>query len=86
MNLRDGKATEDEWTTLLQRSTTASNTSDFESAVHLFYSQVKVSHYIMSALGKLGTTIARINAAHFGAAASATPSDQAGGLEPVILQ
>lgn len=38
MNLRDGKVTEDDWTTLLQRSpTTASNISDFESAVHLFY-------------------------------------------------
>lgn len=38
MNLRDGKVTEGDWTTLLQRSlTTASNISDFESAVHLFY-------------------------------------------------
>ena len=38
MNLCDGKVTEDNWTTLLQRSpTTAINVSDFESAVHLFY-------------------------------------------------
>ena len=39
----------------------------------------------MSAFSKLGTPIARINAAHSGAAASATSSDQAGGLEPVIF-
>lgn len=39
----------------------------------------------MSTLSKLGTPIARINAAHSGAAASATPLDQAEGLELVIF-
>lgn len=39
----------------------------------------------MSTHSKLGTPIKRINAAHSGAAASATPPDQAGGLEPVIF-
>ena len=56
MNLRDGKVTEDEWTTLLQRSpTTANNMSDFESAVHLFNSNLKVSHYNMSARNITGS-------------------------------
>ena len=86
LRLRDGKSTEDDWTTLLQRTPAiANNANDFNDVTHLFYKKEHVAEYNYEAITKLGTPIARINAIHSCTAAAMAKSDEAGGLEPVIF-
>ena len=71
LRLRDGKTNEDDWKLLLQRSPhTATNTSDFSEAVHLFYDKSSVAQHNLAKLQSLGKPIARINAIHTHSAAS----------------
>ena len=86
LRLRDGQSTEDDWTTLLQRTpTVANNANTFKEAIHLYYKKEQVAQYNHEAITKLGSPIAQINAIHSCAAATSAKSDNAGGLEPVIF-
>ncbi len=85
LRLRDGKVTEDDWKTLLQRSPHhATNANEFADAVRLFYDKASVAKYNLQKLHNLGTPIARINAIHSNHAAAAATPDDACGLQPVI--
>ena len=86
MRLRDGLSTEADWKTLLEHTpTNATNATQFENAIHLFYKKDSVAQLNIEALAKLSNPIARINAVHSSRSASLANSDQAGGLQPVIF-
>lgn len=86
MRLRDGKSTENDWHTLLERTPAqATNVHEFTNSIHLYYKKDGVAQYNYEAIIKLGTPIARINALHSCATAASTKTDDAGGLEPVVF-
>ena len=82
LRLRDGKSTEDNWTTLLQRTPAiANNANDFNDVTLILQKKEHVAKYNYEAITKLGTPIARINTIH----SCTAKSDEAGGLQPVIF-
>ena len=84
--LRDGQTTEEDWAKLLTRTpTNASDASRFDDAIHLFYNKDKVNFFNVTELNKLSTPIARINAIHSSSLAAAAKSDDAGGLDSMVL-
>ena len=86
LRLRNGQSTEDDWTTLFKHTpTTANNAIEFTDALHLFYKKEHVAKYNHEVITKLGSPIARINAINSCTAAASAKSDDAGGLQKVIL-
>ena len=84
LRLRDGKATNQDWKALLQRSPhNASNVNEFTDAVRLFYDKESVAKYNLEKLHTLETPIARVNAINSNHAATTASSDDACGLQPV---
>lgn len=83
LRLRDGKSTESDWKTILQRTpSNANNANEFTMPPHLFYKKEDVAKHNYEAVAKLGTPIARINAINSSTIAAST---DACGLEPIIL-
>ena len=86
LRLRNGESTEEDWQLLLSRSPSAiTNLTEFNDAVHLFYNKDKVAQFNAQKLNSLGTPIARINAVYSCSSAASAKTDDAGGLEPVLL-
>ena len=84
--IRNGKVTHDHWQTLLTRSPLkASNSADFDAAIHLFFDKQSVAEYNYQQLHKLGNTIARIEAMNSDHTAKVTNSDEAGGLDCMLF-
>ena len=84
--LRDGQTTEEDWAKLLTRTpTNATDSSRFNDAIHLFYNKDKVNFFNVKELNKLSSPIARINAVHSSSLAAAAKSDDAGGLDSMVL-
>lgn len=76
LRLRDGCTTEQDWAQLLTRTpANATNISEFDNAIHLFYDKQSVAQVNINSLTKLGTPIARINAIHSCSAAASAKSE-----------
>ena len=87
LRLRDGQSTQDDWTTLCQRTPQHVNMSDFTDAPRLHFDKLSVAKYNFEKLKNLGSQIARISrsAIHLGRNAKNAKSDDAGGLDAVIV-
>jgi len=85
LRLRNGESTEEDWQLLSRSPSAITNLTEFDDAVHLFYNKDKVAQFNAQKLNSLGTPIARINAVHSCSSAASAKSDDAGGLEPVLL-
>ena len=87
LRLRDGQSTQDDWTSLCQRTPQHVNMSDFTDAPRLHFDKLSVAKYNFEKLKNLGSQIARISrsAIHLGRNAKNAKSDDAGGLDAVIV-
>ena len=85
LRLRDGQSTQDDWTTLCQRTPQHANMSDFTDAPRLYFDKLSVEKYNFEKLKNLGLQIARISAIHSGRNAKNAKSNDAGGLDAVIF-
>ena len=85
LRLRNGEVTEDDWKHLMTRTPAqVSDTSPFDTALHLFPTVEAVVEHNVSKLHTCGQPIATIKAVHSGPNASKGSSDDAGGLEPTV--
>ena len=87
LRLRDGQSTQDDWTTLCQRTPQHVNMSDFTDAPRLHFDKLSVGKYNFEKLKNLGSQIARISRStiHLGRNPKNAKSDDAGGLDAVIV-
>ena len=85
MRMRNGQVTEDDWKLLLQRSTKNLLMDEFNDAIRLYFEKKSVAEYNNQKLLENGQPVAKIKAKHSGHRASATTSDEAGGLEAVLF-
>jgi hypothetical protein len=86
MRMRNGEVTEEDWKLLLEHSKTNVPMDQFiDDAIRLYFDKKSVAEYNYEKLLQLGQPIAKIQAEHSGHGASAATSDQAGGLDAVLL-
>ena len=86
LRLRKGELTLDDWKLLLTRQpSNIDNSSYFEDATRLFYSNEQVANYNHVQLTKLANPIAHVNARHSSPTAKKLPPDELSGLEPVVF-
>ena len=85
LRLRNAETTVDDWKCLMTRTPVeVGDVRDFDNALHLYPTTEAVAEYNVSKLRANGQPVAVIKAVHTGPGASKTPSDDAGGLEPVV--
>ena len=85
LRLRNAETTVDDWKCLMTRTLVeVGDVRDFDNALHLCPTTEAVAKYNVSKLRANGQPVAVIKAVHTGPGASKTPSDDAGGLEPVV--
>ena len=85
LRLRNCQVTESDWRHLMTRTPArASNSSNFDDALHLFPTVEAVVEYNIKKLHACGQPVATIKAVHTGANASKASVDDAGGLHPVV--
>lgn len=85
LRLWNGESNEKDCQLLSRSSSAITNLTEFNDAVHLFYNKDKVAQFNAQKLNSLGTPIARINAVYSCSSAASAKTDDAGGLEPVLL-
>ncbi|CAB4023269.1 ATP-dependent DNA helicase pif1 [Paramuricea clavata] len=85
MRMRNGEVTGGDWKLLLEHSTTSVPMDQFTDAIRLYFDKTSVAKYNYEKLLQLGQPVAKIQAKHSGHGASAAMSDEAGGLDVVLV-
>ena len=86
LRLRNAETTMEDWNHLMEQTPTrVQDQSSFVSALRLFPTVEAVVDHNIAMLHESGHPIATIKAVHTGANASTASPDDAGGLEPVVM-
>ena len=85
LRLRDASVTKEDWEHLMtRREGHIANKDSFSQALRLLPTVDAVAAYNLDKLQNNGQPVAEIKAIHSGLRASSAPSDDAGGLDPVV--
>ena len=85
LRIRDGNVTMDDWEELMKQTPArVSDVALFSTALHLYPTADAVAEHNVARLRDSGKPIAILKAVHTGPNAAKAPSDDAGGLQPMI--